>query len=295
MVQSAALQSISIPCTETRNAPSPHVVYAITVTLPVRSWTIWRRYSEFVSLHSSLLASVPDRLAPPAPLPPKHAGRRTIKAITGLGGLLSSGTRDEDQMLLRERQDSLERYLRAIVSSPDPRWRETTVFCEFIGLPANSSATKVFGISEQGAASTAGTGGADFSNGQGGTSKSGGAQQAIAGAATAAGRSARVPGAYEPPSGPATTRRLGAKAQETERTRALDDEGLLALQRSEMDSQDTQLEGLAAILRRQRAMGLAINQELLEQNELLDELGTDLDRTEVKMKGAEGQMRKLGK
>ncbi|CAD6979141.1 unnamed protein product [Tilletia controversa] len=74
------IQSISIPRSEARNTPSPpHQVYAITIALPVRSWTIYRRYSDFLTLHTTLLQLVPE-CPPPAPFPPKHAAKHAFRA-----------------------------------------------------------------------------------------------------------------------------------------------------------------------------------------------------------------------
>jgi hypothetical protein len=277
MSSSAPLQSLSITRTETRTLPTPHVVYAILVVLPVRSWTVYRRYSEFYSLNQVLLEGHNGDHQLPAPFPPKHAARRTLKAITGLGGLLPVGesAKEADEFQARERKDALERYLRAIVASTDSSWREADAFKDFIELPKSQSTT---------------------------------APGRPSGSPTA---SRYVPGSYSSPTneerhavrgegfhraGGVTTRTLGrpVAAQETEATRSLNEAGLFVSQQAQMDKQDSQLEGLAAVLRRQKAMGLAINHELLEQSELLDNLSQEVEQTQSKMTGAERQMKKLG-
>lgn len=277
MSSSAPLQSISIPRTENRTLPSPHTVYAILVTLPVKSWFIFRRYSEFVNLHQSFLSSDRFGVQPPAALPPKHVARTTFKAITGLGGLMPKGeaARQTDEDQLRERKDGLEKYLRAILASPDDRWRESDEFKEFIELPRGQSTSAILGT-----------------NG-------------VAAAAVKGGENSYSAKRYMPGSLPSSstegvgsfTRTLGTKpkgpAQETNTTRTLDDRGLMSSQQAQMDTQDRQLEGLAAILRRQKAMGLAINQELSEQTELLDELDGQVDQTQNKMRQADRKMDKL--
>lgn len=274
MSTSAPIQSITITRTENRRLPSPHVVYAILVVLPVRSWTVYRRYSEFSTLHQTLLEAGSPL---PAPLPPKHAARRTIDAITGMGGLLprSETAREADEAHARDRKEGLELYMRAILASTDGSWRKTDAFRDFIELPKGHTLASLGGVSSPASPSA----------------------------------SRYVPGSYAGPSngnqasradqaalGNVTTRTLGVKApiKETEATRRLDERGLIASQQAQMDAQDSQLGDLAAVLRRQKAMGLAINHELLEQSELLENLDQEVGQTQGKMKGAEGQMKKLG-
>ncbi|KAF8741364.1 PhoX homologous domain, present in p47phox and p40phox, partial [Rhizoctonia solani] len=117
----AIIQSIHIRSHEIRTEPKPHTVYKIEVQGPVRSWPVWKRYSEFVDLDSELTKATGE--APPAPLPPKHAFsfsfRRTLN----------------DEKLLEERRSGLETYLRAIVSAKDPKWRDNISFREFLNAP----------------------------------------------------------------------------------------------------------------------------------------------------------------
>lgn len=70
-------------------------------------------------------------------------------------------------------------------------------------------------------------------------------------------------------SGPKTGRVLGAPAQETERTRELDNEGVLQLQKQIMKEQDLDVDDLAKVVRRMREMGIQINEELEEQSTML--------------------------
>jgi regulator of vacuolar morphogenesis len=270
----ALLQSITIPRTETRSTPSPaYTVYAVLVTLPVRNWTVYRRYSEFLALHQSF-----GNRPPPVPFPPKHVAKNTLKVFTaGLSGLLGGGNEEE---LQRERKEGLERYLKTIVASPEATWRETDAFKDFIELPRSTPLSVPSG-------SASGPSGAGVA-GRGG----------VAGTTSYRQQSHAVPGSYVPPSASSysTTRTLGRPppAQETDETRPLDDTSLLASQQSQFDRQDAQLDSLAAILRRQKQMGMAINQELLEQNELLDTLDGEVQNTQSKMKKNEGQIRRLG-
>lgn len=88
---------------------------------------------------------------------------------------------------------------------------------------------------------------------------------------------------------------LGAPLPETERTRELDNVGVVQLQRQQMQEQDQDVDELSKIIRRQREMGLAIKDEVEVQNEMLNQMDKDADRLEAKMKVANSKARKLGK
>ncbi len=113
-----AIQAIFIRGCDERPSPKPHIAYRIEIQAHVRSWQMWRRYSEFDDLHTSFIKSVG---APPSPLPPKHKF-----------SILRSRN---DTELLEERKEGLERYLRAIISAKDDKWREHLEFREFLGIP----------------------------------------------------------------------------------------------------------------------------------------------------------------
>ena len=101
-------------------------------------------------------------------------------------------------------------------------------------------------------------------------------------------------GSSSRPSKP-VTRVLGARkpVEETVETRGLDNMSLLQLQQQEIDQQDSRLESLTSVIRRQRELATAINVELEQQNEMLDGLSTDVDKTQGKLANAKKQMRKL--
>lgn len=94
--------------------------------------------------------------------------------------------------------------------------------------------------------------------------------------------------------GGGSRRVLGAPLPETERTRELDNGGVLQLQRQQMEEQDLDVEQLAQIVRRQKEMGLAIQNEVAAQNEMLDEFGNNVDRMGAKVDVAKKKVRKLG-
>jgi regulator of vacuolar morphogenesis len=95
-----------------------------------------------------------------------------------------------------------------------------------------------------------------------------------------------------------TSRILGFGASptpgETAQTRPLDNQGLLQLQQTYVDQQDSKLDSLTTVLRRQRDLGMMIGRELEEQSELLDGIDRDVDRVQGKLKGAQKQARRLG-
>lgn len=86
---------------------------------------------------------------------------------------------------------------------------------------------------------------------------------------------------------------LGAPAQETDRTRELDNDGVLQLQRQIIQEQDTDLVDLTTVVRRMKEMGQEINREIVEQNVLLGRLGEDVDRVDGKIKIAKKRIDKI--
>ena len=57
-----------------------------------------------------------------------------------------------------------------------------------------------------------------------------------------------------------------------------------------MDNQDGQLEQLSSVLQRQLKLGQEIGKEIGEQNDMLDDLSTQVDRTGGKLGRAKRQM-----
>ncbi|KAF2449918.1 hypothetical protein P171DRAFT_428044 [Karstenula rhodostoma CBS 690.94] len=86
---------------------------------------------------------------------------------------------------------------------------------------------------------------------------------------------------------------LGAPAKETERTRELDNEGVLQLQEQIIAEQDQDLVDLTTVVRRMKEMGVQINDELQYQNELLNQFGDDVERVDGKMKIAKKRIAKI--
>ncbi|KAH8835898.1 Phox homologous domain-containing protein [Flagelloscypha sp. PMI_526] len=349
-----ALQGVTILDIEERSEPKPHSVYKIQVKAGVRSWLVWRRYSEFDDLDEELTRATNE--APPTQLPPKH--------------VLSIFRSHSDPKLLEERKAGLEAYLRAIVSSKDPRWRDCYAFQQFLSIPSTkpgishtstnpgdftaatwldehaavhdgirdiradiSKRDALLDRSDGPAAHRAnldakkklaaliprtvnltkglqqlGLGG--LSEGElqrrtdmvlrikndceGLTTMVHAAKFAARGIAgptsVATRREASEADRQELLAGSPTSSKpfrifgRSSEPQETEETRRLDNQGLLQLQRQEMSQQDSQLSDLTTILQRQKQLGVAIYNEIEQQNETIDDLTRATDK----------QMRRLG-
>ena len=360
----SALQAIHIPAYEQRADPSPHTVYRIQITASVREWQMWRRYSEFVDLHTELTKSAGS--PPPAALPPKHS--------------FSMFRSHSNPTILGQRKEGLEMYLRAILSSKDDKWRECHAFKQFLGIPVGkntviegrpNAAPKTFtlvswsdehmelqsnvrdvraDINKRDALSDRGdisgshqtnvqakkkllaiqtrvdalddglktlamagmvegelqrrteivarlrddcdkltkmvTVARHTSRGLGKTLERNPAPDSDRNALLGRGfatfsKPGRVLGAPPPP-------------QETEETRPLDSNGLLQLQQVKIDDQDANLAQLSSILQRQKQLGLAINSEINQHIEMLDQLDQDVDRFGNKLGAAKKQMNRLG-
>ncbi|PWY91051.1 hypothetical protein BO70DRAFT_368226 [Aspergillus heteromorphus CBS 117.55] len=101
---------IAIPTTSISPTSPPYTLYNITLRLPLRSFSISKRYSDFTTFHTTLTTQT--TLPPPAPLPPNPG---------------------------------LETYLRSINESADPRWRSSPVWRAFLNLPSLPGLSNVGG------------------------------------------------------------------------------------------------------------------------------------------------------
>ncbi|KAK2041444.1 PX domain-containing protein [Colletotrichum somersetense] len=345
---------ISIPSTILSTGESkPYTLYNITLRLPLKSFVVQKRYSDFVALHQTLSSLVDS--PPPKPLPAKSWFKSTVSSPD----------------LTEQRRQGLEAYLRAIAESPDRRWRDTTAWRAFLNLPStgvgstSNSAASAHGLITSGRAGAADPttwldlhremktclhdarnqlarrdGAVDSNNstaaaeagaaakrslvkagtlvntltdglramqeggrlGDGelrrrrdllssarveregldklsnsmaqGTSRGGGGRE---GWASSVDKAALLGGSRN---GGARTggRVLGAPLPENERTRELDNSGVLQLQQQMIGEQDEHVNTLGAIVRRQKEMGLRINDEVQEQIKILDRLSEDAER-----------------
>ena len=85
---------------------------------------------------------------------------------------------------------------------------------------------------------------------------------------------------------------LGGPLKETERTRELDNAGVLQLQQQVMADQDEDVMSLGKTVSRLKDMGVMINEELTIQNEMLGLLENDTERVQGKVDVAR---RRIGK
>lgn len=89
---------------------------------------------------------------------------------------------------------------------------------------------------------------------------------------------------------PASGRVLG---KESDRTRALDNQGVLQLQKQMMREQDDDVMVLARAVARQKELGQQIQEELVVQNEMLGMLDEDVTRVQGKMDVARKRIGKI--
>ena len=81
--------------------------------------------------------------------------------------------------------------------------------------------------------------------------------------------------------------------KESDRTRALDNQGVLQLQQQLMREQDEDVDVLAAAVARQKQIGMEIQDELVLQKDLLGLLDEDVDRVQGKMDVARKRIGKI--
>ncbi|KAG9186383.1 hypothetical protein G6011_02939 [Alternaria panax] len=86
---------------------------------------------------------------------------------------------------------------------------------------------------------------------------------------------------------------LGAPAAETDKTRELDNEGVLQLQQQIIAEQDEDLVDLTTVVRRMKEMGVMINTEIVEQNAMLGLFEEDVERVDGKIKIAKKRIAKI--
>ncbi|KAF7197182.1 Vacuolar morphogenesis protein 7-like [Pseudocercospora fuligena] len=86
---------------------------------------------------------------------------------------------------------------------------------------------------------------------------------------------------------------LGGPLKETERTRELDNSGVLQLQKQVMQEQDEDVLALGKTVARLKDMGIMINEELGVQNEMLGLVDQDVDRVQGKIDVARRRIKKI--
>lgn len=81
--------------------------------------------------------------------------------------------------------------------------------------------------------------------------------------------------------------------KESGRTRALDNQGVVQLQKQMMQEQDEDVMVLARAVARQKELGMQIQEELVVQNEMLGMLDEDVGRVQGKMDIARKRIGKI--
>lgn len=348
---------ISIPNTSIiSNTSKPYTAYNISLRLPLRSFTLQKRFSEFSTFHSSLTSEA--GVAPAAALPSKSWFTRTISSPE----------------LTERRRQELETYLQAINSAEDHRWRNTSAWKSFLNLPSNATLRSNAANGLHGARNGPGRGApttdpvvwldhhrelksqlhdarlaltrrdqatnAQAQHENGASAKKGlvraattiaaldqGLQNLRLGEGEMARRKDMVKNARREREGlenllnamvaKSKVDETVAKAseedkakvskangggpkpsgrvlgRETDRTRALDNRGVVQLQQQMMQEQDDDVNMLARAVAKQKELGMAINQELAEQQEMLDALDEDTDRVQGKIDVARKRINKI--
>jgi regulator of vacuolar morphogenesis len=93
--------------------------------------------------------------------------------------------------------------------------------------------------------------------------------------------------------GAVSSRRVFGVPQETERTKGLDNHGVLQLQQTIMQEQEDHMDDILHQVRRTKGLAQQINEELVSQIDLLDGLEDDVDRVDSKIKRAQRRADKL--
>ncbi|OXV10053.1 hypothetical protein Egran_02185 [Elaphomyces granulatus] len=343
---------ISIPTATISDSPSPYTLYNITLRLPLRSFVVQKRYSEFAAFHEALVSQVGS--PPPVPLPKKSWFSNT----------------NSNSTLREERRRALESYLRAINVTEDARWRTSSVWRAFLNLPSSAlssdnSATsnlhknltgpsgvgdpvtdptlwldcyremkahlhdarlhltrrdqatnpqKQHESSAQAKSSLvrAGTMIASLEEGLkslsdkstwSGTSlgdgeirrrkdllanakkEKDGLENLLNAMVTKSKLDSAVASVQDKDAlvGSGKPRFGRVLGKETDRTRELDNQGVLQLQKQTMEGQDRSVENLMKVITRQKELGIAINNELEIQNELLKLADEDVERLQRKI------------
>jgi regulator of vacuolar morphogenesis len=355
---------ISIPSTTVSATSKPYTIYNITLRLPLRSFTIQKRYSDFLTLHTCISDQVGS--SPPATLPAKSWFSRTVS----------------NPELTEERRKSLEAYLRTINESNDARWRSCSAWRAFLDLPssfASKTSSKagalhsvISGPGAGGAAITdpalwldvhrdlkiqlhdarlnltnrdqadnpqkqheasaaakaclvkAGTmitaleeglkniqGNRDDSWGSGklgegevrrrrdlianAKKEKEGLENLLSAMAQKSKLDSAVASIQEKQNLVGLKPKPGGRilGKETAETKELDNSGVLQLQKQKMADQDMDVEELRKIIQRQKELGIAINQELEVQNEMLRMVDEDVDRVQGKINIAKKRIGKI--
>ena len=85
----------------------------------------------------------------------------------------------------------------------------------------------------------------------------------------------------------------GGPLKETERTRELDNQGVLQLQQQVMQEQEEDVLSLGKTVSKLKDMGILINEELTVQNEMLGLVDQDVERLQGKIDVGRARIKKI--
>ena len=86
---------------------------------------------------------------------------------------------------------------------------------------------------------------------------------------------------------------LGGPLKETDKTRELDNSGVLQLQKQVMEEQEQDVLEIGKAVSRMKEMGIMINEELVVQNQMLNLLEGDVDRVQGKIDVGKKRIEKI--
>ena len=134
------LQAIYIRSYQQRTVPDKHIAYAIEIHSRNRTWTVWRRYSEFEGMakEMELELSTSGNLVSSKGKSSWHIPDLPVKR----GSSMLTPWRGASEEFLKERQTGLERFLRGILGSKDDlaeRCRGSRAWKGFLGDSSTSS------------------------------------------------------------------------------------------------------------------------------------------------------------
>ena len=322
------ISQISILETREISIPSRHTIFQISVTTPVRSWVVSKRYTEFVVLHEKLsqLGSVPMDL-------PQKSLFNMSKSV------------------VEARMVGLQKYLSAIVSQKDPTLKDSKPFLEFLAVPQGHNTSQVtvnlisrWNLEKESLVaflsqikSVLNDKDRSFSNGDSTVAQTKKfqarkglkqAQELLGNLKENLNREGMAEGEYQrkldllynmqreieklqesanassnrssvnssqlfPATAKPTLKSTRKFGVETEETRTLDNNQLLQLQARQLDMQDKALDSLTDIVRRQKEISLVVSQELDHQNALLEQVNESVDQVEDKMKIADKKVHRI--
>src|SRR6202035_2908758 len=101
-----------------------HTRYHVSVRLPLRSYVLQKRYSDFTVLQDQFIQVL--GFPPTTPLPKKHFLSSTLN----------------NPSLVEERRKGLEEYLQGIANDEDSRWRDSPPWRTFLNLPVLNKHSK---------------------------------------------------------------------------------------------------------------------------------------------------------